>query len=100
MRYSTLLLLIPIAAAAALFAVANRQEVVVRLDPLTRGDGAFALIMPLYLLVFLALFAGVLLGGVTVALNRGVARRKRLKATEIGAAIMALDAEKSGVGNP
>ena len=94
MKYSTLFVLVPIAVLAALFAVANRQEVVVTLDPLARAEAALTVAMPLYLLVFLALFAGVLLGGATVALNRGTARRKRLKAKEIGSAIVTLDTEK------
>jgi len=94
MKYSTLFVLVPVAVLAALFAVANRQEVVVTLDPLVRGTAALTIAMPLYLLVFLALFAGVLLGGATVALNRGVTRRKRLKAKEIGSAIVTLDTEK------
>ena len=94
MKYSTLIVVVPIAVLAALFAVANRQEVVVTLDPLARGAAALTVAMPLYLLVFLSLFAGVLLGGATVALNRGVARRKRLKAKEIGSAIVTLDTEK------
>ena len=92
MKLSTLIAIVPIAALAALFAVANRQEVVVTLDPFAKGQLSFA--MPLYLLVFLVLLAGVLLGGATVALSRGRARHKRLKATEIGSAIVRIDSEK------
>ncbi len=93
MKSSTLLVLVPLSVLAALFALANRQEVVVILD-LLKGEGALSLAMPLYLLVFLALFAGVLLGGATVALGRGSAQKKRLKANEIGNAIVRLDAQK------
>ena len=100
MKYSTWIILIPVAVLAALFAVGNRQEVVVKLDPLARGDAALALAMPLYLLVFVTLLAGVLLGGATVALKRGGARKERLKATEIGSAIVTIDAEKPGEGSP
>jgi hypothetical protein len=96
MKYSTLIVLIPVAVLATLFAVGNRHEVIVKLDPLAREDAALAFVMPLYLLVFITLLAGVMLGGATVALKRGVARKKRLKATEIGDAIVTLGAGKPG----
>ena len=96
MKLSTLIVIVPIAVLAALFAVANRQEVVVTLDPFAKGQSALSFAMPLYLLVFLVLLAGVLLGGATVALSRGRSRQKRLKATDIGSAIVRLDSEKLG----
>jgi len=96
MKYARLAVLIPVAVLATLFAVGNRQEVVVKLGPLVRGDSALALAMPLYLLVFITLLAGVLLGGATVALKRGSVCKRRLKATEIGHAIVRLEAEKAG----
>jgi hypothetical protein len=93
MKLSTLLVLVPVVVLAALFAVVNRGEVIVRLDPFARAETALALAMPLYFLVFAALLAGVFLGGMTVALGRGLKRRKRLKTKEIGDAIVSIDAE-------
>jgi uncharacterized integral membrane protein len=87
MKPSTLFVLLPLLILAALFSVANRGEVVVRLDPFSRPDDALSLTMPLYLLVFAALMAGALLGGATMVLGRRSARRRRLKTREIGAAI-------------
>ena len=96
MKLSTLLLLVPVSVLAALFAVANRGEVVVRLDPFAPAGIAFSLAMPLYLLVFATLLTGVLMGGASVALARGLARRKRIKTREIGDAIVNIEAETPG----
>jgi uncharacterized integral membrane protein len=87
MKPSTLFVLVPALILAALFSVANRGEVVVRLDPFGGSDSALSVAMPLYLVVFAALLAGVLLGGATVALGRRRARARRLKTKEIGAVI-------------
>jgi uncharacterized integral membrane protein len=68
-------MLVPAVIAAAIIAVANREIVVFRLDPFSTAHPALAFAMPLYLLVFLALLLGVLLGGITVALRRAGLRR-------------------------
>lgn len=49
--------------AASLFAVANRGAVTVSLDPLPPADPAWTFQLPLYLVIFAAMFAGILLGG-------------------------------------
>lgn len=55
------------------FAVANRQTVAVSLEPLP-----FLIDLPLYLLVFLVFFSGLLLGALADRLNAwGSARRRR-----------------------
>jgi hypothetical protein len=91
MKPSTLFVLVPVVVLAALFAVANRGEVIVRLDPFARGGTALAIAMPMYLLVFATLLVGVLMGGATVALGRGLKRRNRLKTKEIGDAIVKIE---------
>jgi hypothetical protein len=96
MKPATLFVLVPALILAALFSVANRGEVVVRLDPFGSSDTALSVAMPLYLLVFMALFAGVLLGGATVALGRRRARVRRLKTKEIGAVIAESAPPESG----
>jgi uncharacterized integral membrane protein len=74
MRLTTWILGIPVAAAAIWIALANRQDVVLSLDPFSRETPALTVEMPLYLLLFLALLAGVLLGGFVIGFRR-VARR-------------------------
>jgi uncharacterized integral membrane protein len=73
----------PLAAATAVFAVANRTSVVADLWPLPWSVEA-----PLYLFVLLALFAG-FLAGAAVAWASSLAARRRVRAaarTEIEAA--------------
>lgn len=65
MRVSTLLVGVPVVALAAVVALANRTEVTFSLEPFSE-DPAFAISLPLFLLVFLTFFLGVLLGGLTV----------------------------------
>jgi len=55
-----------------IFAVANRQPVTVGLDPLP-----FAVDLPLYLLVFLVFFAGLVLGAMAGRWNAWASARRR-----------------------
>lgn len=73
MRLSTYALLIPTAAIAAVIAVANRQDVLFSLDPFARDTPAIAIQIPLFVLLFLAVGAGLLLGWAASAITR---RRK------------------------
>lgn len=57
-----LIILVPIALAAILVAVANRGMVRVVLDPFAR-ENAYGIEAPLFLVVLLALAAGLLIGG-------------------------------------
>jgi uncharacterized integral membrane protein len=100
MRFSTLLILVPVAIIAAIFAVANRSEVVVSIDPFARENSPLAYSMPLYSLVFLSILVGVVLGGLTVALSQRGARKSRLRTREIGDAIAAAKSEASANGSP
>ena len=93
MKFSSLIVFVPVATVAALFAVANRQDVILSFDPFASGD-AFSFVMPLYALVFVSLILGVILGGATVALNRRAAQRRRFKTNEIGDAIVRIDSDK------
>ena len=77
MRLSTLLMLVPACVIAAMIAVANRGEVAFALVPFVPADAGFTFAMPLFLLVFLVFIAGVLVGAVTVALQRARRRMAR-----------------------
>jgi uncharacterized integral membrane protein len=61
------------------FAVANRQIVTVSFDPFDQADPALAVSQPMYLVVFVVLIAGVVIGGAAAWLRqarwRGRARR-------------------------
>lgn len=60
------ILLVPLAAIVLVFAVANRQWVTVSFDPFSSEAPAYAVGLPLFLLVFIALIAGVVIGGMAV----------------------------------
>jgi uncharacterized integral membrane protein len=75
----TALLLIVLGLVLISFAVANRQIVTVSLDPFDQAHPALAVSQPMYLVVFVALIAGVVIGGCAAWLRqarwRGRARR-------------------------
>ena len=75
------LVLFPLAILIVLIAVANRQAVTVSLDPFLPDKPALALTAPLFLVILLAVMAGVVIGGVAAWLRqakwRRTARRSR-----------------------
>lgn len=70
MRLSTYLIGIPAVAVAAALAVANRDIVRFSLDPFSREHPALAVEMPQWLLLFLVLIAGILLGWLVALATR------------------------------
>ncbi|AXS42370.1 LapA family protein [Breoghania sp. L-A4] len=62
-RILKIILLVPPAIVVIILAVANRQAVVLSLDPFAPEAPAFAIEAPLFWLLFGALFAGIMLGG-------------------------------------
>lgn len=63
MKFLRWLLLVPVALFAILIAIANRQPVTFSLDPFNPLEPALGLTMPLALIVILAMFVGILIGG-------------------------------------
>jgi len=76
-RLVVAVIVLPIAAALVGFAVANRQPVVVSFDPFDAVDPAHSATIPLYLLAFVVLIAGVVLGGIAAWLEGDKWRRAR-----------------------
>lgn len=62
--------LVPVAIAIVLFAVANRGLVTVSLDPFSTTAPAYAMTVPLFLVIFAALILGVLVGGFAVSIGK------------------------------
>jgi uncharacterized integral membrane protein len=73
----TALVLIPLAVVIVSFAVANRQAVVVSLDPFDQADPALAFSLPLYALILALIIGGVIVGGIAAWLKQ---RRWRWRA--------------------
>ncbi len=86
-RILKIILLAPPAIVVVILAVANRQTVVLSLDPFAPESPAFALEAPLFWLLFGALFAGIMLGGAGAWVKqrkwRRQARSKRREAEKL-----------------
>lgn len=74
-RILTAILVIPLAAIIIAFAVANRQEVTVSLDPFSMGDPAYSAKLPLFVLIFVLVILGVVIGGIAAWLRQAKWRR-------------------------
>ena len=79
-RVLKLIVLVPIAVLCVAFAVANRQVVAVSFDPFVANDPALAIVAPMFLLVFILLMAGVVMGGVATWLGQGRHRKAARRA--------------------
>src|ERR1039457_6091073 len=60
----TAIIVIPLAAVIIAFAVANRQAVTVSFDPFSATNPAYATTLPLFVIVFILVILGVLIGGI------------------------------------
>jgi uncharacterized integral membrane protein len=69
------LVLIPVAVVIVLLAIANRQAVTISLDPFLSEKPAFAVTQPLFLVILVAVIAGVVIGGAAAWLGQAKWRR-------------------------
>ena len=74
----TAIIVVPLVVMIVAFAVANRQAVTVSFDPLSSAHPAYAATLPLFVVIFVVLILGVLIGGVAAWIGRanGGARRE------------------------
>jgi hypothetical protein len=81
------LILIPLALVIIMFAVANREIITVTFDPFDAKNPAFAMTMPLFMLVFVLVGAGIVIGGIAAWLKqhkwRSRARRAEAEARQL-----------------
>ncbi len=75
----TALILIPLAIIIVAFAVANRQIVTVSFDPTSSTNPAYSAPMPLFVLIFIVLIVGVIVGGVAAWARQSPWRRSARK---------------------
>ena len=82
-------ILIPLAVIIVMFAVANREVITVSFDPFDTAQPAFALKMPLFMLIFALVGLGVVVGGIAAWLRqhkwRTRARRAEAEARDLRA---------------
>jgi uncharacterized integral membrane protein len=69
------IVMVPAAVVLAALAMANRQPITVSFDPFDASDTDFTVTVPLYVLGFTILVAGVVLGGFAAWLRQGRQRR-------------------------
>jgi uncharacterized integral membrane protein len=75
----TAVIVIPLVVIVVAFAVANRQAVTVSFDPLSSASPAYAATLPLFVLIFVLLIVGVLIGGLAAWLGQSKWRRSTRK---------------------
>jgi uncharacterized integral membrane protein len=76
MRFVKLVIFVPIAIVLIVLSVANRHSVTVALNPFRPEDNVLALTLPLFVLLFLMLMIGVVLGSVVTWFSQGRHRRR------------------------
>jgi uncharacterized integral membrane protein len=94
-KFVTIVILAPIVLVVAMFAVANREIVAVSFDPFSVAQPAFAVKLPLFLLIFALVSLGVLIGGIAAWLRqhkwRVRARRAEAEAHDLRARLDAAE---------
>ncbi len=70
-KFISALILVPLAIVLVVFAVANRQTVLVSFDPFDQAHPALSLSLPLFALILAMVVCGVIIGGVAAWLGQG-----------------------------
>lgn len=84
MKFTNTLIAIPALALALVISIANRTAVTFSVDPFSAEAPALAFAVPLYLLLFIALQIGVLIGGMSAwAGQTGWRKKARKTAREV-----------------
>ncbi len=71
----TAVIVIPLAVLIVAFAVANRQSVTVSFDPFSTVSPAYTATLPLFMLLFILLILGVIIGGAAAWIRQSPWRR-------------------------
>jgi uncharacterized integral membrane protein len=95
-KFVTFVILVPLTIVIVAFAVANREIITVSFDPFDSSAPAYAIKVPLFLLIFALVIVGAVVGGIAAWLRqhkwRARARRAETEARELRAA---LDAQRT-----
>lgn len=76
MRFIKLIILVPVAVALIVLSVANRHSVTLALNPFRPEDQVLSLSLPLFVLIFIVLIAGVLIGSAVTWFAQGRYRKQ------------------------
>jgi uncharacterized integral membrane protein len=95
------LVLVPLGVVIVMFAVANREIVAVSFDPFDAAHPALAFRLPLFILIFVLVGAGVVIGGIAAWLKQHKWRARARRAEAEARALRArLDAAAPNRGLP
>ncbi|APH70344.1 LapA family protein [Aquibium oceanicum] len=75
-RVVLIVIVVPIAVILIALAVANRQMTAFTLDPFNPGNMALTIQLPLFVMLFLALIAGMVIGGLATWMRQGRYRKE------------------------
>ncbi|UVC09091.1 LapA family protein [Rhizobium sp. TH2] len=76
MRFIKLIVLVPIAIILVVLSVANRHFVTLALNPFRPDDALLSVSLPLFVFLFIALMAGVILGSLVTWFAQGKYRKQ------------------------
>jgi len=71
----TAIIVIPLLIIVVGFAVANRQAVTISFDPFSATQPAYAITLPLFVVIFILVILGVIIGGIAAWLRQNSWRR-------------------------
>jgi uncharacterized integral membrane protein len=74
-RIITAIIVIPLLIVVVGFAVANRQVITVSFDPFSSTQPAYAVTLPLFVIIFILLIVGVIIGGAAAWMRQASWRR-------------------------
>lgn len=75
-KFLTAIVVLPVAALLLIFAIANREPVVLSLDPFSPGAPAWSIQLPLFLVILMAVGVGVVVGAIADWVGQGRYRRE------------------------
>jgi uncharacterized integral membrane protein len=79
-KFLAIAILVPLAIVIVMFAVANREVITVSFDPFDATHPALALKMPLFILIFVLVAVGVVVGGIAAWLKQSKWRTRARRA--------------------
>ncbi len=87
-KFITLLILVPVGIVVVALSVANRQNITLSVPPQVGDAPLYSFDLPLYAVLFAALFVGVLIGSCAAWFSQGKhrksARENKIEATKLG----------------
>ena len=93
------LILVPLAIVLIAFAVANRESIIVSLDPFDQANPALSIRLPLFVLILIVVIAAVIIGGIAAWLRqskwRRAARQAQAQVRELRAQLDVLERQNT-----